>query len=146
MARVQLELPEQFMYATELEVRIGDINYAGHLGNEALMLFLQEARERFLAQYGMTEREAGGASLVMADTVVVYRSEAFHKERLRVDLALRDFNRYGFDVVYRVGEAGTGREVARAKTGVVFFDYATRTIQRIPPEFLDRLRPDTRLA
>ncbi len=145
MARVHLELPEQFLYATELEVRIGDINYAGHLGNEALLLLLQEARERLLAQYGFTEREAGGAGLMIADAVVVYRSEAFHKERLRVELALRDFNDYGFDFVYRVSEASSGREVARAKNGMVFFDYAARTIQRIPQRFLACFR-ETRLA
>ena len=36
---------------------------------------------------------------------------------------------------------GLGREVARAKTGIVFFDYRQRTIQSVPAPFLDLFTP-----
>ena len=50
MARVKLEIPELLPFATELEVRVGDVNYGGHLGNDALLGLLHEARIRFLGK------------------------------------------------------------------------------------------------
>ncbi len=134
MTRVRIELPEQFHFSTELLVRITDINFGGHLGNDSLMSLLNEARVRFLAEHGFTELDVFGASLIMADSVVTHRSEAFQGENLRVEITAGDFNKYGFDFLYRVTETGSGREVARAKTGMVFFDYKRRQIRPAPPE------------
>ena len=46
MARVEIELPEQFPFATEIPIRISDINYGNHLGNDAVLSLAQEARVR----------------------------------------------------------------------------------------------------
>ena len=46
MARVKLQLPDTFLYSTDLRVRIGDINHASHVGNDAILKFLNEARVR----------------------------------------------------------------------------------------------------
>ncbi len=135
MARVQLELPADFLFATELEVRITDMNYAGHLAGDAVLALLHEARVRFFTHYGCREMDLFGASLIITDAVLVYESEAFQGELLRIDVALADFNRYGCDLVYRVTEKNSGRAVARAKTGMVFFDYATRKVQPTPAPF-----------
>src|SRR5512143_1177371 len=135
MARLQLELPTAFLFATELEVRIGDINYAGHLSNDALLALLHEARVRFLASYGLREPDVFGSSLLIADAAVVYKSEAFQGELLKIEVAVTDFNKYGCDFVYRVTEKQSGREVARSKIGMVFFSYAERRIQPMPEPF-----------
>ena len=37
MARVEIELPESFPSAVELEVRVSDLNYGNHLGNDAVL-------------------------------------------------------------------------------------------------------------
>jgi hypothetical protein len=34
MARIKLDLPADFPFAAELRVRITDINYGGHMGND----------------------------------------------------------------------------------------------------------------
>jgi acyl-CoA thioester hydrolase len=135
MARVQLELPETFLFCTDMEVRIGDINFAGHLSNDAVLVLLHEARIRFLAGYGLTEMDIFGFSTILADVAIVFRSEAFQGEVLRIEVSVTDFNKYGCDYVYRISEKTTGREVARAKTGIVFFDYQRRSIERLPQQF-----------
>jgi acyl-CoA thioesterase FadM len=135
MARVKLELPPSFVFATELRVRVGDVNHGGHLGNDRLLSLLQEARVRFLAQHGCTELDLFGSALIQTDAVIVYRSEAFCGETLRIELAGEDFNKYGCDLLYRVTEKESGHEVARAKTGMVCFDYAARRLQRAPAAF-----------
>ena len=142
MARIKLDLPENFPFATELRVRITDVNYGGHMGNDSLLGLLHEARVRFLAHYGLSELDIGGAGLIMTDSVIVYKSEAFPGETLVIAVTVADFNQYGCDFVYRVTEQTSGREVARAKTGVVFFDYSQRTVQKVPQSFLDLFAPD----
>lgn len=142
MARIQLNLPAHFPFRAELRVRITDVNYGGHMGNDALLGLLHEARVRFLGHYGLSELDIYGSGIIMADSVIIYKSEAFPGETLVIAVAVTDFNRYGCDIVYQVAEKASGREVARAKTGIVFFDYAQRQIQPVPPSFRALFPPD----
>ena len=142
MARIKLDLPEHFPFTIELRVRITDVNYGGHLGNDALLGLLHEARVQFLAHYQLSELNIHGCGIIMADSVIVYKSEAFPGELLSIAVAVTDFNRYGCDFVYRVTEKTSQREVARAKTGIVFFDYQRRAVQRVPQPFLDLFPQD----
>lgn len=137
MARVKLDLPERFAFTTQLRVRITDVNYGGHMGNDSLLGLLHEARVRFLSSRNLSELNVCGLGLIMTDSVIVYKSEAFCGETLVVEMAVADFNKYGCDFVYRVSEQTSGREVARAKTGVVFFDYQQRAVQKVPQAFAD---------
>lgn len=135
MARVKLEMPEQFPFATEIPVRIGDINYGGHLGNDAVLAIAHEARLRFLHSLGHTEQDVAGAGLIMLDAVVVYRSEAFYGDVLRVEVALADPQATGCDILYRMSNGETRKEVARVKTGMAFFDYARHKVVPMPATF-----------
>lgn len=135
MDRIRVELPEKFDFSTELDVRIGDINHGNHLGNDALIGLLNEARVRFYAARGHTELDVAGAGTIMRDAAVVYSGEAFHGDRLRVDVAVRDMGKGSFNLVYRVTRCSDGAEIARAVTGIVFFDYARRRPVRTPEAF-----------
>lgn len=142
MARIKLELPDHFLFSVELQVRITDVNYGGHLGNDALLGLLHEARVRFLAHYGLIELNIGGVGIVVTDSVIVYKSEAFSGETLVIAVTVADFNPYGCDFIYRVTEKAINREVARAKTGIVFFDYQQRAVRPVPSVFRELFRDD----
>ena len=135
MARVEIELPESFLFETEIPVRIGDVNYGGHLGNDAVLSIAHEARVRFLASHGLTELDAGGPGIVLTDAAVVYRAEGRWGMRLAVAIAAADVRTRGLDLLYRMSDAATGAEIARVKTGVLFFDYRTRRVVSMPPAF-----------
>lgn len=135
MARIQIEMPDAYLFSTVLTVRINDINYGGHLSNDAVLSMAHEARLQFLKQYGYTELDVEGMSLIMGDAAIVYKSEGFHADPINIEIALTDFHKYGCDVVYRFSHATTNKDVAHVKTGILFFDYTERKIQRIPPAF-----------
>lgn len=135
MARVKLDLPERFNFSTELMVRITDINYGQHLGNDAVLAFVHEARLRFLKSFGFSEADVGGVGMIMLDAVVVYKSQAFHGEALKIEVAAADFGPCGCDFLYRLTEKQSGREIARVKTGLAFFDYAKKKIAKTPERF-----------
>lgn len=135
MSRVRLEMPERFLYATELPLRVSDINYGGHLGNDAVLAIAQEARMRFLRSHGWTEQEVGGVGMIMTDAVVVYRSEAFYGDVITIDVAVADIGQLGCDFLFRMRNKASGKVVAQVKTGIVFFDYAKRKPSPVPAEF-----------
>jgi acyl-CoA thioester hydrolase len=137
MARAKLELPSEFDYATDIQVCINNINYGGHLGNDSLLSLIHEARIRFLEKYGFTESNIGGVGIIMVDTVILYKSESFHGDVLTFEVAVSDVGKVGCDFYYVVANKDTGKEVAHAKTGVVFFDYDTRKVVNTPDEFRD---------
>lgn len=135
MPRSRLDLPERFLFTAEVPLRVSDINYGGHLGNDAVLSLAQEARVRFLRSHGWSELDVAGVGIIMTDAVVVYRSEAFYGDVLTIDVAVADLQQLGFDFLFRMVNKGSGKEVARVKTGIVFFDYATRKPAPIPKEF-----------
>ncbi len=136
MARLTLDLPAWFPFSTELDVYVGHINYGGHLGNDSMLSLIHEARVRYLRHLGYTENDVEGAGLMMVDAVLIYRAEVFHGDRLVIEVAAGEMSRSGCDIFYRVTSRQSGKEAARAKTGVVFFDYDQRKVTRVPPGFL----------
>ena len=139
MARVKLDLPERFCFSTGLTVRISDINYGQHLGNDAVLAFAHEGRLRFLKSFGFSEADVDGVGMIMLDAVVVYKSQAFHGDELNVEVAAADLGPCGCDFLYRMSEKQSGREIARVKTGLAFFDYAKKRIAKMPARFRSAL-------
>ena len=74
MARVTIDVPEQFPFSTDIPVRISDINYNNHLGHDSVIALIHEARVRFLNTHGFTELDIDGFGLVMIDLVVLYKA------------------------------------------------------------------------
>lgn len=129
--RVKLDFPTQEPLATfEIPVRITDINYGGHLGNDALLGILQEARLQWLSSAGFTELETGNHGLIMADVMMAYRGESFYGDVLKISLFVGDNSSRSFDILYHVSTQRDHLEIliAEAKTGMVCFDYAKRII------------------
>ncbi|HEV2212128.1 MAG TPA: thioesterase family protein, partial [Gammaproteobacteria bacterium] len=138
MSRLTIDLPASFPYSTELEVRVSDLNYGNHLGNDAVLSLVHEARRRFLAARGVEEIGADGLGFVVADAAVVYRAQAFYGERLRIEVAAGDFQSRGCVFYFRVAQAD-GRTVAEARTGLVCFDFKAQKTVVMPPETRARL-------
>jgi acyl-CoA thioester hydrolase len=136
MARTKLDLPETFLFSTVVSVRVSDINYGGHLGNDSILSLVHEARVRFLNKYGFSESDVDeGKGIIMTDAVIVYKSEGFYGDELMIEVTVRDLTRLGCDFFYRLTNAKTGKEVARAKTAVVFFDYKAHRTVEMPAKF-----------
>ncbi len=135
MPRVEIQLPESFLFETEIPIRITDVNYGGHLGNDAVLSIAQEARVRFLAARGWGELDVEGVGMILVDAAVVYAAEGRHGMTLRVQLAPADVRSRGLDLLYLMTDAATGEEIARVKTGIVFFDYRARRVVTMPAPF-----------
>lgn len=132
-------MPPDLIFKTFLEIRIGDINYGGHLGNDAILSLAHEARLQFLKSYAYTEKNVEGLGLIMADAVVIYKSEAFHGDQLKVEMAVDDISDIGFDIYYKFTNTINGKEVALVKTGMVFYNYNLRKVESTPEAFSNKI-------
>ena len=135
MAKVKLDLPSEFKFRTEIALRISDINYGQHLGNDAVLGLMHEARLRFLAQFGFSEGDAGGAAMIMTDAVIVYKAQAVYGDAILVSVAVTDLAGTRCDFVFKLVKLSTNEEIARGKTGIAFFDYEKNKVARMPEVF-----------
>jgi len=138
MARLQLDLPSHFRFSCELPVRITDLNYGGHVGNDTILSYIHEARMLFLRTLDYTEMNFGGVGLIMSDVVISFKAEAFYGDRITIDVSPGEISRAGFELFYylRNGE----KSIAKAKTSMVCFDYGARKVVSIPPEASAKLK------
>lgn len=138
MARIKLELPQALPFQTKISIRVTDLNYGDHLGNDALLGLIHEARVRFLRSLGYSEKDVEGVGLLMADCAIVYTAQGLLGEEITFQVGVGDWSRVGCDLFYLMIKAD-GTELARAKTGIVFFDYALGKVRPVPPGFLRKL-------
>lgn len=141
MARIKIELPDSFTFETTLKVRIYDLNYGAHLGNDRLLAFMHEARMQFLKNLGYENEKDSieGLGIIMVDAAVVYKSESFFDDQIKVSLGIGDVEKYSLDFVYLLSHSLTGKEIARGKTAIACFDYNIRKINAIPESFKEDL-------
>jgi acyl-CoA thioester hydrolase len=140
MARIKIDLPEKFSFTTSIPVRITDINYGGHVGNDAILSLIHEARMQFLKELGYTELEFGGVGLIMADAAIEFRNELFYGDIVIISIACAEFSKVSFDIYYKLEKTPDQIQdekrilVATAKTGMVCYDYSKKRIAVIPEE------------
>lgn len=141
MARLHLDLPETFIFSTDLTVRVSDINYGGHVGNDKVLSLMQEARVLFYNHLGFKSENQfeNNIGQIISDSLVIYKSESFLGNTLTIHIGVRDFNKYGFDLAYLITNQTTGKEAARGKTGIVCFDYERKKVVPIPPSLFEKL-------
>ncbi|RYY90292.1 MAG: thioesterase [Chitinophagaceae bacterium] len=132
MPRIRLQLPGQLPFTTTIPVRVTDLNYGNHLGNHALLGLIHEARMQYLASIGATELSFFGAALIMSDSAIEYKGEAFFGDQLLFEVGAAEFSRVGFELFYRVTKDEGKTLIALAKTGMVCFDYEQRKVTAVP--------------
>jgi acyl-CoA thioester hydrolase len=137
MARIKIELPGEFQFSTNLPIRITDLNYGGHVGNDTILTLVHEARVQFLRHYGYDELNMGGASLIMSDAAIEFKSELFYGDAVTAFVKAGEFSRAGFDLFYKLTLNNT--VVATAKTGMVCFNYETKKVMPVPEGVKEKL-------
>lgn len=136
--RVKLTLPKESpVYSTEFTLGVADMNYGNHLGNDRVLTLAHETRLRFICKFEETELSFCGSALIMADAALQYKGQGYMGDKLVAHLWPANATKYGFDFYVHL-EKEDGQEVARVKTGMLFFDYDKNKIAQTPPLFFER--------
>ncbi len=134
MARIKLSLPQQLNFSCKIPVRITDINYGGHAGNDALLGIIHEARLQFLKHYNYSEMDFAGTGLIMADVAIEFKQEAFYGEAIIVSVGIGDIQKVSFDIYYKLEKLENSQPItiALAKTGMVCYNYTAKKVSAFP--------------
>ncbi len=140
MARIKVELPNNFIFTTEIPLRISDINYGGHLGHDVFLPVTHEARVQFLDTMGYSEMNLEGYGIMIAGVVIEYIKESFYKDSLIVNIGANNFHKYGFDIVYQILSKENKAEIGRVITAIVLYDYSNRKVVRLPRQVVENIK------
>jgi len=141
MARIKIDLPEHFSFSCQIPVRITDINYGGHVGNDTVLTILHEARMQFLHHLGYTEMSFAGAGMIMADVAIEFKSELFYGDTVIASVTTGEISKIGFDLIYKLEKETDDKRklVAAAKTGMICYDYDKKKIVAVPEDAKSKL-------
>jgi acyl-CoA thioesterase FadM len=135
MARTKIILPRQFFdVPIKIPVRITDINYGDHVGNDSLVAIIHEARVQFLQHHGFSEFNIDGVSVIMSDLIVEFKKESFYKDIIEVKMGRGDISRVSFELFYQLNTRRQNEliTIANAKTTMVCFDYVLKKAIGVP--------------
>lgn len=134
MNRVKIELPAKLPFSTTIPIRITDINYGNHVGNQVFLTLIHEARVRFLRQFGYQELDMEGVSLIMADAAIEFNAEVLYGDEIEVEVGAGAFSRVGFDLLYRLSAFRNNEKflAGKAKTGMICFNYNLKKVVGLP--------------
>ncbi|MBI1344549.1 MAG: thioesterase [Terrimonas sp.] len=130
-------MPSHFTFSTIIPVRITDINYGNHVGNDAILSLLHEARMQFLMSHGFTELNCGGPGLIMKDVQIEFKNEIGYGDPVTAQLVTGNFSKVSFELFYRL--KNEDKTLVNAKTTMVCFDYASKKIAAIPAIVMEQL-------
>ena len=130
MNRIKVELPEKFSFSTRIKIRITDLNYGGHVGNDTFLSLIHEARQQFLEHHGYAELKFDGYGLIMADAAIEFKAELNYGDEVEISVAATNFTRLGFDLYYKLEVVGSPGSIiaGKAKTGMLCYDYDAKKV------------------
>ena len=141
MARIKIELPDFFSFITHIPIRITDLNYGGHVGNDNILSLLHEARVQYLRSLGYEEMNVEGAGLIMSDVAIEFKSELFYGDVIRASVSAGEISKIGFELFHKLEKETEGKNivVVTAKTAMVCYDYEKKKITALPQNAKNKL-------
>lgn len=142
MERIKVSLPDNFTFSTIVNIRITDLNYGGHAGNDVFLSLAHEARVQFLHYHNYEELNFAGTGLIMADAAIEFKRELFYGNEVKISVAATGFDKIGFDIVYlmQVKEGEEWVAAAKVKTGMLCYNYTVKKRVPVPAEAIEKLR------
>jgi acyl-CoA thioester hydrolase len=141
MPRNKIHLPGTFSFTCTIPVRITDINYGGHAGNDTILSLIHEARMQYLGSLGYSEMDFAGVGMIMADVSIEFKRELFYGDLIVASVAPGEISKIGFDLFYKLE---TGKDQGKvtavvARTHMICYDYEKKRIAAVPEEFRNRM-------
>lgn len=136
MERIKIKLPESFNFSTNIKIRITDLNYGGHVGNDSFLSLIHEARQQFLNHLDYSELKIENASLIMADAQIEFKKELSYGNEVKISVTASGFDKFGFDIFYKIEIINNENLVlaGKAKTGMLCYDYQNKKLMPVPEE------------
>jgi acyl-CoA thioesterase FadM len=142
MSKLELEMPQNYFFETELEVRFADVrNAAVHGTNVSHMVFdmylsyVNEAFDLFLEKYGFSKFDIAGVNLIIPNCQANYLGELNPHDKVKIEVCPTNFEDKACDIFFKMTKNNS--PVASVKLGIIFFDYSIHKPVKVPQKFLE---------
>lgn len=134
MARIKLSAPPNILFEATVPVRITDINYGNHVGNNSFVSIVHEARVLWLKKNGYTELDIEGIGLIMADLAIEFKNEGLYGDEIKIQISVGEVSKVSFELYYSLFTERNEKRIALAvaKTGMVCYDYTAKKVAGLP--------------
>ena len=143
MARIKIDLPGKFSFTTKIPVRITDINFGGHVGNDTILSLVHETRAQYFNYCGYDELNFAGVGTIMSDVAIEYKNQIYYGDEITASIAVGEITRVAFDLFYKLEKRSADDKlipVAFAKTWMVCYDYDQKKVAAIPEEAIKKIK------
>lgn len=117
----------EILFKVDLPVRVSDISYGGHVGNDRFLSLAQESRVLWLRSIGLEEN-----CLILMDAHISFLKEVFLGDTLTFELEIQEMSKCGMTLYYRVTKKESGELASEITTKIAFFDYEKKKITKAP--------------
>src|SRR5664279_4962243 len=114
MPRVKIDLPAVFQFSSVMPIRITDLIYGGHVGNDTVLSVIHEARMQFLHHYDYTEMNFCGTGMIMSDVAIEFKNELFYGDEVKASVTLTEISKVSFALYYKLEKETTDKSLIAA--------------------------------
>jgi acyl-CoA thioester hydrolase len=139
VSRVVLREQEEYEFIYKLAAQIGHVNYSGHVGHDALIAMVWEARVHLFRTLGLVELDLGDGKtgIIMTDLVVTFKKDASLFEEITIESHVAEIVKKRFRIFHRLSKAG--ELIALVETGFAAFNYTIHRTVSVPQTFISVL-------
>jgi acyl-CoA thioesterase FadM len=130
------------MFTCKIPIRITDLNYGNHVGNDSILAILHETRVQWLQSLGYTELDFDGVGMIMKNVSIEFEKEILYGDMLLASVHALINSKVAFDVIYKLEREIHGKfeTVVTAKSRMICYDYSNKKIVSIPLKVLGKLQ------
>ncbi|MGB5157314.1 acyl-CoA thioesterase [Desulfobacterium sp. N47] len=126
-------MPE-FKFSIPMKVRIDDLNYGNHVGYQIYLVYFQQARIAYLAQFGFSEMNINGYGMIISEANCRYKQELFFGDDIIIECRVSELKSKLFIMDYRIMKAA--KICALGFTANMCFDYSKKRAVSLPHDFI----------
>jgi len=131
--RFKIDIPNKIHYNTKMNIIMDFINYGNHLANDKILTICNEARNQFYKSINQTELNCFGYGNIITDAQTQYVNEGKYGDLINIDLTFDLHSDIAYHIYYHIYT--TQKTIAKVKTGMLFYDYKSKRVKKIPEAF-----------
>jgi len=123
-----------------VEIRFKDVDLAGHVHHSIYLIFFEQARLNYFAEFVPSDHDWNAQGLVVARVEVDHLDRLALNDKVVVELWCERIGNKSFDLVYEVIKNGESI-CCTGKTTMVCFDFNENATIGVPQEWRKALIP-----
>ena len=119
------------MVSTDIQIRFGDCDMAGHVHNAAYLHYFETARISFFVSELGIEWDWKKNGLILKKSVIEYHSPVYLEDQIKIDVSTIDIGSKSFTLSYSVFDSNNVLK-AYGESVIVCYDYNEMKTIEIP--------------